>query len=441
MTYQAVIRNASNNLVVNLPVKMKISILQGSASGTAVYSELHNPTTNANGLVALEIGGGTSPVGTIEGIDWGNGIYFLKTETDPTNGTNYTIVGTTQLLSVPYALHANCVPSSISGTNDTLSIGCKKIVFPIYVDSTRHNWGIGFNLFNSNTTGNSNLAIGRNSLKLNTTGGLNTVLGHISLRSNTTGFSNTAIGSSSMFDNTVGYQNTAIGVGSLGKNISGYNNTSVGVLSLNQNTTGSRNVAVGTQALQKNTTGDVNNAFGYLALTNNTTASANNAFGHQALEQNTIGEGNAGFGHNVLQFNTSGNGNTAIGYTSLQSIVNGSYNTGLGFGAGSSILGSNNTFIGAYSAATNANVTNATAIGYNARVSNSNSMVLGGTGADAVNVGIGIAAPARTLHVNAVMRLEPIPSPPANPSKGDMYFDSTINKLRVYDGTVWQNLW
>ncbi|MFN5334841.1 MAG: hypothetical protein ACK5BV_06615, partial [Bacteroidota bacterium] len=59
MTYQAVIRNASNNLVVNSPVKMKISILQGSANGTAVFSELHNPTTNANGLVSIEIGSGT----------------------------------------------------------------------------------------------------------------------------------------------------------------------------------------------------------------------------------------------------------------------------------------------------------------------------------------------------------------------------------------------
>jgi hypothetical protein len=93
-------------LVVNAPVKMKISILQGSASGTAVYSELHNPTTNANGLVSIEIGSGTSPVGTIGSINWGNGTYFLKTETDPTNGTNYSILGTSQLLSVPYALYA-----------------------------------------------------------------------------------------------------------------------------------------------------------------------------------------------------------------------------------------------------------------------------------------------------------------------------------------------
>jgi uncharacterized protein (TIGR02145 family) len=132
MTYQAVIRNASNNLVVNSPVKMKISILQGSANGTAVFSELHNPTTNANGLVSIEIGSGTSPVGTIGSINWGNGTYFLKTETDPTNGTNYSIVGTSQLLSVPYALQANCVSSSLSG--DTLSVGCRKYLIPGIID-------------------------------------------------------------------------------------------------------------------------------------------------------------------------------------------------------------------------------------------------------------------------------------------------------------------
>jgi hypothetical protein len=120
MTYQAVIRNASNNLVVSAPVKMKISILQGSISGTAVYSELHNPTTNANGLVSIEIGSGTSPVGTIGSINWGNGTYFLKTETDPTNGTNYTILGISQLLSVPYAFHSGNGVKGVSTSGDTL---------------------------------------------------------------------------------------------------------------------------------------------------------------------------------------------------------------------------------------------------------------------------------------------------------------------------------
>lgn len=106
MSYQAVIRNAGNNLVTAAPVGMQVSILQGSSTGSAVYVETHTLNTNANGLVSMEIGGGTVVSGTVSAIDWANGPYFIKTETDPTGGTNYTITGTSQLLSVPYALYA-----------------------------------------------------------------------------------------------------------------------------------------------------------------------------------------------------------------------------------------------------------------------------------------------------------------------------------------------
>jgi uncharacterized protein (TIGR02145 family) len=107
MSYQALIRNESGELVKNSAVGMKISILQGSASGVAVYIETHETTTNANGLVTLEIGGGTIITGTFTGIDWSAGTYFIKTETDPSGGTIYSITGTSQVLSVPYALYAN----------------------------------------------------------------------------------------------------------------------------------------------------------------------------------------------------------------------------------------------------------------------------------------------------------------------------------------------
>ena len=105
MNYQAVIRNGSNGLLTLTPVGMQISILQGSTTGTAVYVETQTPITNANGLVSLEIGSGTIGTGTFEGIDWAAGPYFIKTETDPTGGTDYSITGTSELLSVPYALH------------------------------------------------------------------------------------------------------------------------------------------------------------------------------------------------------------------------------------------------------------------------------------------------------------------------------------------------
>jgi hypothetical protein len=114
MSYQCVVRNASGILVANQSVGIKISILQGTASGTVIYSETYspNPQTNANGLVTIEIGGGFPVTGTFSSINWASGPYFLKTETDPTGGTSYTITGTSQLLSVPYALHAKAAATA-----------------------------------------------------------------------------------------------------------------------------------------------------------------------------------------------------------------------------------------------------------------------------------------------------------------------------------------
>jgi len=111
MSYQAVIRNSSNSLITLSPVGMKISILQGSSTGIPVFIETQSATTNSNGLVSLEIGTGSVVTGTFALINWANGPYFIKIETDPTGGTNYTINGTNELMSVPYALFsANSAP-------------------------------------------------------------------------------------------------------------------------------------------------------------------------------------------------------------------------------------------------------------------------------------------------------------------------------------------
>ena len=123
MSYQAVIRNSNNQLVINQAIGLRISILQGTSTGEIVYRETYNPDpkTNANGLVTVEIGGGIPNIGTFSIIDWSAGPYFLNTETDPTGGTNYTITGTSQILSVPYALYAKTAENGFSGNYNDLT--------------------------------------------------------------------------------------------------------------------------------------------------------------------------------------------------------------------------------------------------------------------------------------------------------------------------------
>lgn len=118
MTYQSVVRDANDALIANAPVGTQISILQTSPTGIAVYIETHTPVSNANGLITFEIGGGTVVAGNFANIDWSNGPYYIKTQTDPTGGTSYTISSTTQLLSVPYALYAE---NGFSGNYNDLS--------------------------------------------------------------------------------------------------------------------------------------------------------------------------------------------------------------------------------------------------------------------------------------------------------------------------------
>jgi len=106
MSYQAVIRDAEDNLMRNAPIGIQIQILEGSTFGSSVYVESQKVSTNDNGLVSLVIGEGTVLFGDFTEIDWADGPYFVETEVDPTGGENYTLTGTSELLSVPYALYA-----------------------------------------------------------------------------------------------------------------------------------------------------------------------------------------------------------------------------------------------------------------------------------------------------------------------------------------------
>jgi hypothetical protein len=104
--YQAVARDASGAVISNQAVSFRISLLQGSATGTSSYTETHSVTTNQLGLVNFAIGGGTVVSGNFANINWSNGPYFVKVELDANGGNTYVVMNTTQLLSVPYAMYA-----------------------------------------------------------------------------------------------------------------------------------------------------------------------------------------------------------------------------------------------------------------------------------------------------------------------------------------------
>ncbi|PZF71329.1 hypothetical protein DN068_18715 [Taibaiella soli] len=115
--YQGVARNTNGQAMANQSVSLRLSIIDGSTSGTAQYVETQATTTNQFGLFNVQIGGGTAVTGTMGAVTWGSGNKYIKVEMDPGGGTTYTDMGTAQLLSVPYALQAGNA-SGLAGVQD-----------------------------------------------------------------------------------------------------------------------------------------------------------------------------------------------------------------------------------------------------------------------------------------------------------------------------------
>ncbi len=176
--YQAVARDGSGNILSNKSVSFRISILKGTVSGSAVYTEQHVKTTSSFGLVDLEIGKGTSPTGSLSGINWGADSYFLGVEMDPVGGTTFQPMGASQLVSVPYALYAKDVQNnndadadpaneiqdlSITGNTLKLSKSSATVNLSPYIDNTDNQ---------TLTLAGNNLSIsGGNTVTLTTGGG------------------------------------------------------------------------------------------------------------------------------------------------------------------------------------------------------------------------------------------------------------------------------
>uniref|UniRef100_UPI004048026B hypothetical protein n=1 Tax=Algoriphagus sp. TaxID=1872435 RepID=UPI004048026B len=415
ISYQSVIRDGNNKVLAASTVGIKISLLQGSATGSAVYVETHRKTTNANGLVSLEIGTGTVLSGSFAGINWANGPYLIKTETDPAGGTNYGIPGIAPLNSVPYALYAaNGTPGPKGDKGDTGVTGPTGAAGPQgAAGATGPQGPIGLTgptgpagatgpqgvaglLTSGSAAGNTafwngstwvtntsnifnngeNIGIGTAipTEKLDITGKVKasgTVTAGTVTYPNTHGSANqvlTTTGSGTLTWTTpssgggsgVPYTGATAAV-DLGAYDMKVNGLTIGRGLGNEVS----NSAIGNVALNSNTTGSGNTATGYRALRNTTTGSNNTATGSEALSANTTGSDNTSFGRSALILNTTGSSNTATGQGALAVNTTGGSNTATGSRAlESNTTGSRNTAIGESSMLKNTTGSFNTATGY-----------------------------------------------------------------------------
>ena len=359
LNYQAVARNSTGALIANHPVSLRLSILSGSSTGTVVYSETQSATTNQFGLFTLSIGTGTPVSGTFNTINWSTGQYWLKAELDATGGSSYVAMGTSQLLSVPFALYAaNAGTSGITGatgptgpagtagnawqtTGNTGTVDGTNFIgtadnVPLSfrvnnsqagrIDNSLYNTFFGY-LAGNSSTGNFNVANGTAALYSNTSGNYNTAIGVSALYYNSIAANNTAIGDLTLLNNTTSGHNTALGNYALfsqsfdnGGTLWNSDNVAVGYYSLyaNQPTStinGIQNTAVGDFSLQANTYGYNNTSVGYQTLYSNTTGYENTANGYQALYTNTTGIGNTALGYIAYPLNANISNYTGIGFT------------------------------------------------------------------------------------------------------------------------------
>lgn len=310
-SFQAVVRNSSNQLVSNQLVGVKISILASANANPVVYAETHQVSTNENGLFSIQIGNGTTVDGSFNTIQWKDGIHNIQCEIDLTGGTNYTISTTSQLLSVPYALHAK---TAVSATDNNA-----------WKKNGNNNTDVATQFIG--TTDFNDLQFKVDSQK----SGI--IEANDGLYNNTIKNGNTSWGFQALYSNQQGYYNVANGYQSLFSNTTGYYNVANGVVALYNNTTGNNNIAMGGSALFTNITGDKNIALGPLSLYGNTSGIGNIAIGDGTLKNNIYGSSNIAIGSESLHSQQSGYDNVAIGYKSLYSVT-GWRNTAIGSEAG-----------------------------------------------------------------------------------------------------------
>ncbi len=349
--YQAVVRDATGAIIADQLIGIQIEILQGSESGTSVYTETHEATTNAFGLINMIIGQGTVSAGVFENIDWGSDDFFVKVSMDNTGGSSYIEMGTSQLLAVPYSMYSKSVEGiyNVDGnigigtpnpnaklevlsdgfTGDTLF--CVKdnmgrpvfIVYPdavqVIVDTTSTKSGAGGRFLVSgrglNKDGKGteinfmemtkkNYLIGHNVAPNISTGIRNSVIGYEAGNNLIGGYENTMMGYQAGFNTLGGISNIYIGNGAGYTAQEGFGNINIGYGSgyFNNNNPG-YNVFIGFASGYANADGHDNVFLGKQAGSDGTSGNNNVYIGLKAGLKNS-GDGNVFIGSNVVGGNT-----------------------------------------------------------------------------------------------------------------------------------------
>jgi YadA head domain repeat (2 copies) len=484
--YQAVLRNSEGELIIDQSVDIEISIIDENSTGTVLYTETHTKTTNAYGLVNLVIGSETPDYGVFFNINWAVNDKFIKILVDATD------IGTFQLLTVPFAMHAasatNLGSENVYTGTDTLFVVKDAegnpvfVVFPdgakvIVAEATKGSVG-GFavsgrsptkeisNYFNVSGD-NTPIVInpsesrvvwfprkeafwaGRVLIEHPDSVGLNSLaIGYEAVakgsNSQSLGYQTRARGN---FSTAIGYKTQANGVGcfAVGGQERGVDGTATGVntiadgtasfaLGLGANASGIANTAIG---LRSSATGNfASTAFGVFA---NATANRATAIGFGSVasaEQSlAIGVSDTASAYNSMAMGV-GSKATGIAAIALGTFVEANTTGSFVVGQLNDPYGSNDNWNTADPLFVVGNgIFGIPWVPSTAVRSNAFTILKNG------NMGVGVDTPQRTVHIKDVMRLEPCIVAPSNPSEGDIYFDGIDKKLMVYDGTIWQACW
>lgn len=365
--YQSIARDASGNEIPNASIGLRISIRDLSAGGTIVFQETHSPTTNDFGLFTISIGEGTPLLGTIQGVPWASGSKFIQIEADMSGGSAYQQFGTTQLLSVPYALYANTagtafLPPGTATGNTTWWNGSEWVIDNNNLYNAGYRIGIGSSSPLQKLHVNGNINISQDSCymigndRILWVKGTSIFLGSNAGDASTLGADNTYIGMNAGINEVVGSQNVYVG------NLAGYNNLA-----------GNTGTFVGFRAGYSNTLGNENTFIGAYAGQFTSDGLHNSFLGVTTGSQNTSGSENTFLGAHAGYFNTSGSYNTFVGNFAGETSGAGNYNTTLGFEADF----------------TTGSLINAMALGSGTIVSSSNTVVIGNTSVTSIGGQVG----------------------------------------------------